>query len=134
MAEYTGTALYAAFKGTAISTDFRTLTTSEEMDVVDASAGADVAKSYLTALEDGTATLELLDQTGGTAATAMWNLMDKGASGTLEWAPEGTATNKPRHYVATAIVTSRERETPYDDVVALTFEFQFSSVVVDTAY
>lgn len=133
MAEYTGNDLYLSFKGTAIHADFREFSASEEIDLVDASAGADVAKTYLTALEDGTASLTLLDQTGGTAATAMWQLMDKGTSGTLIWAPEGTATGKPKHTVV-AIVSSRERKVPYDDVVELTFEFQFSGVVADAVY
>lgn len=133
MPEYTGSAAYLAFKGTAINADYRTFESTEEIDLVDASAGADVAKTYLVALEDGSATLTLVDQTGGTAATAMWQLMDKGASGTLEWGPEGTATNKPRHYV-NAIVGNRARTMPYDNVIELSFEFQFSGVVTDTAY
>ncbi|MCC7210133.1 MAG: hypothetical protein IT323_22710 [Anaerolineae bacterium] len=133
MAEYTGTAMYMTFAGTTIHADYREFSASEEIDLVDASAGADVAKTYLTALEDGTASLTLLDQTGGTAATAMWQLMDKGTSGTLIWAPEGTATGKPKHTVV-AIVSSRERKVPYDDVVELTFEFQFSGVVADAVY
>lgn len=133
MAEYTGKDLYLSFAGTTIHADFREFTASEEIDLVDASAGADVAKTYLTALEDGTASLTLLDQTGGTAATAMWQLMDKGVSGTLIWAPEGTVATKPKHSVV-AIVSSRERSIPYDDVVELTFEFQFSGVVSDTTY
>ena len=133
MAEYTGTAMYMTFAGTVISTDFRTFKTSESIDLVDASAGADVAKTYVNALEDGTASLELVDQTGGTAATAMWQLMDKGASGTLIWAPEGTATGKPKHTVV-AIVSSRDRNTPYNDLAVLSFEFQFNGVVSDTVY
>lgn len=133
MAEYTGNDLYLSFNGTVIHADFRTFSTSEQIDLVDASAGADVAKTYLTALEDGTASLTLLDQTGGTAATAAWQLMDKGTEGSLIWGPEGTATNKPKHYV-NAIVSSRDRSMPYDNVVELTFEFQFSGVVTDTVY
>ena len=133
MAEYTGSTLFLSFAGTTISADYREFSASEEIDLVDASAGADVAKTYINALEDGTASLTLLDQTGGTAATAMWQLMDKGTSGTLIWSPEGTATGKPKHTVV-AIVSSRERSIPYDDVVELSFEFQFNGVVSDTVY
>ncbi len=133
MAQYTGKDLYLAFKGTAIHARFRQFSTNEDVDLVDQSAGADVAKTYLTRLEDGDAELEFLDQAGGTAATALWNLCDKGAEGTLEWGPEGTATNKPRHYV-NAIVKNRNREFPYDDVVKGKIPFQFSGVLTDTAY
>lgn len=131
MAQYTGNALVVNFKGTQVSTRFRSLTTNEEIDLVDQSAGNDTAKTYLTALEDGDAKLEVLDQRDGTAATALWNLCDKGAEGTLQWQPEGTATGDPKHYV-NAIVKKREREFPYDDVVKATITFQFSGAVTDT--
>jgi len=133
MGEYTGSGMYLAFKGTSLAVDYREFADSEEVALAEGSAGADVARTYLKTLEDGTATLSMVDQTGGTAATAPWNLMDKGAEGTLEWGPEGTATGKPRHYV-NAIVVSRERTFPYDNVVESTYGFQFSGVVTDTAY
>lgn len=131
MAQFTGSALVVKFKGTTVSSRFRVFTTKEEIDLEDQSAGNDVAKSYLTALEDGDAKLEVLNERDGTAATAVWNLLDKGAEGTLDWQPEGTATNDPRHWV-NAIVKTREREFPYEKVVKATFTFQFSGVVTDT--
>jgi hypothetical protein len=133
MVDYTGRNLVLKFKGTTISTDFREFSNDEEMGITDVSAGSDTARTYLTTLEDGTASVTTLNQTGGTTATDPWNLMDKGAEGTLEWGPEGTAATKPRHYV-NAIVTKRSRKFPYDDVVEATFEFQFSGVVTDTTY
>lgn len=133
MAEFTGKNLYVAFKGTSLAVDYREFSEDEEVGTTDASAGSDVARTYLTTLEDGTATLSLLEQAGETAATDPWNLMDKAAEGTLEWGEEGTASNKPRHYV-NAIVTSRGKTMPYDDVVEMTFGFQFSGTVTDTAY
>lgn len=133
MAQYTGSALYLAFKGTVISTRYRSLKTKEEIDLEDQSAGNDVAKTYLTTLEDGDAALDFLDVAGGTAATALWNLCDKGAEGTLEWGPEGTATNKPKHTV-NAIVKSREKTEDYDKPVEGSITFQFSGVVTDSAY
>jgi hypothetical protein len=133
MTEYTGSALYVAFKGTSLAVDFREFSEDEEIGTVDASAGSDVSRTYLTTLEDGTATLSLVAQAGETAATDPWYLMDKGAEGSLEWGPEGTASNKPRHYV-NAIVTSRGKSIPYDDVVEMSFGFQFSGTVTDAQY
>lgn len=133
MAQYTGKDLAVWFKGTAIGTRYRTLKTNEEVGLVDQSAGNDVARTFLTELEDGDAALEVVDVAGGTAATALWNLCDKGAEGTLEWAPEGSAQTKPRHYV-NAIVQKREKESPYNNVVRATITFKFSGVVTDTAY
>jgi hypothetical protein len=131
MAQYTGSGLIVTFKGTEVSTRFRSLNTKEEIDLVDQSAGSDTAKTYLTALEDGDAKLEVVDVRDGTAPTALWNLCDKGAEGTLQWQPEGTATGKPKHYV-NAIVKSREKEHPYDDIVKATITFQFSGALTDT--
>ncbi len=131
MAQYTGSALVVSFKGTAISGRFTSFSTNEEIDLKDQSAGADTAKTYLAALEDGDAKLEVLNERDGTAATALWNLCDKGAEGTLQWQPEGTATGDTKHWV-NAIVKSRGREFPFDDVVKATIDFQFSGAVTDT--
>jgi hypothetical protein len=133
MTGYTGTALYLAFKGTALNADYRSFDDGQEIDLVDASAGADANKTYLTALKDGTADGEFADQTGGTAATALYNLCVPGAEGTLEWGPEGTATNKPRHYV-NAIVKSRKKGHPYNEHVMVTISWQFSGAITDGAY
>lgn len=130
MAEFTGSDLYATFAGTAITGEQREFSESEEMGIVDASAGNDVARTYLTTLEDGTATISVLAQTDGTAATSIWNLCDKGTGGTLIWGPEGTTSGKPKHTVL-AIVTSRARSLPYADVADMTFNFQFNGVVTD---
>lgn len=130
MGEYTGSGLYLKFGSTVLSSDFRNFSEEEEVGLVDSSAGNDQARSYLKTLEDGNATAELVHQTGG---SVVWGAVAKGASGTLEWGPEGTATGKPKHTVV-AIVQSRKKDMPYDDVVVITAEFQFSGVVTDSAY
>lgn len=133
MAQYTGSALSVSFKGTVISTRFVSFEPSEEVELADQTAGADTNKTYLTTLKDGEASLEVLDVAGGTAATALWNLCVLGAEGTLQWGPEGTASNKPKHW-ANAIVKSREKSMPYEDVVKATITFQFSGAVTDTTF
>lgn len=131
MAQYTGKDLVVTFQGTKISSRFRSFNDNQEIKLVDQSAADDVANTYLPALEDGDAKLECLAERDSTAATAVWNLCDKGAEGTLQWQPEGTVTGKVKHYV-NAIVKKREREFPYDDVVKITVTFQYSGVVTDT--
>lgn len=133
MAEITGQNLYVAFKDTELQADYREFSFSEEVGMADASAGSDTARTYLKTLEDGTATLSLLMQADGTATTDPAQLLEKGAEGTLEWGPEGTASGKPRRYV-NAIVQSYEERSPYDDVVEITASFQFSGEVVRTTY
>lgn len=133
MTQYTGSALVVTFAGTVISTRQRSLKTKAESDLAEQTAGNDTVKSYLPTLKDGDAELEVLDVTGGTAATDVYNLCAPGTSGTLIWQPEGTATGKPKHTVATAIVKSRETEYPYSDVVKMTIAFQFSAAQADAS-
>jgi hypothetical protein len=133
MTKYTGANLYVKFKTTVLSGEFRSFEVSEEIDLVDQTTGDDVAKTYLTAKEDGDASFESLNQTGATGGTAEWAAVDIGAEGTLEWGPEGTASGKPKHWV-NAIVKNRKRAFPYDDVIKLNAEFQYSGVVTDTVY
>ena len=130
MGEYTGKDLYVIFGSTALTTDYRSFTEEETIDTVEKTAGADTVKTYLTTTKDGTASIDVLDSTGGTAA---WAAVAVGTEGTLEWAPEGTAATKPRHYV-NAIVTSRSKPVAYADVVTFTVNFQFSGAVTDTVY
>ncbi len=130
MTKYTGKDLYLKFGSTNLEAEFREFETDEEIDTIDQSAGADTAKTYLTRLEDGTAKLKLLDQNDG---TALWGAVDKGVEGTLEWAPEGTAAPNPKHSV-NAIVTKRSKKFPYDDLVEIDVDFQFSGAVTDAVY
>lgn len=130
MAEYTGNALYLKFGSTVLSADFRNFDQSEEIGLVDATAGADTNRTYLTTVKDGKATAEMVHQASG---TALWTALAPGTSGTLEWGPEGTASTKPKHTV-TAIVMDRKKVVPYEDIVVITAEFQFSGAVTDSVY
>jgi hypothetical protein len=133
MSEFTGANLYVEFKGTAISSDFREWKDSGEMGLVDASSGADAAKTFLKTLLDGSATLHALYQTDGTAATYVYNLCAEGAEGSLIIGPEGNTAGKPRKTV-NAIVKKRDRSIPYKDVVELTIDFQFSGAATDGVF
>lgn len=130
MAEYTGSASYIKFGSTVLSSDFRTFEPSEDIGLVEAQAGSDTNKTYLTTLKDGSTSVSLVDQTGG---SLLWAAVANGTSGTLEWGPEGTASTKPKHTVL-AIVKSRKRSEPYDGIVTLDIAFQFNGAVTDGAY
>jgi len=122
MAKYVGKDLTITFAGTDLKAEFKKLSTTEDCDLVDCSAGADTNHDYLATLKDGSADLDLLEISGG---TALWAAIAPGASGTLTWAPNGTASQT----VATAYVKSRKRDIPFDDCVAISVSFQFSSAV-----
>lgn len=133
MPSFTGKNLHLDLGGTAINADYREFNIDEEMGIVDQSAGSDTARTYLTTLEDASGSLMVVDQADGTAATYIWNLLDKGTEGTLTWGPEGTATGKPKH-LANVIITSRSRSFRYDDLVELNFGIQVSGAITDTTY
>jgi len=124
MAKYVGKDLLVSFAGTALEAEFKKLSTTEDSDLVDCSAGSDTNHDYLPTLKDGSADLDLLE-VAGTAGTALWAAVAPGASGTFQWKPNGTIT----HTVANAYVKSRKRDIPFDDCVAISVSFQFASAV-----
>jgi len=116
---YTGKNLYITFGGTVVSGDQRTLSKNGSVDTVDTTAGADTDKSYALTLRDATFDITILDNGGdGSAVRAA---LHEGNSGTLIYAPEGTAAGKPK-YECYAHVTSFNTAFPYDGEV----EFQVS--------
>jgi len=130
MAGITGKDLYLDFGGVVLDTDYRSFSESEEIGLVDQSAGSDTARTYLTTLEDGTASATIVIQAGNTAT---WVAVDIGTDGTLTWAPEGTTAGKPKHTVW-AIVQSREKSMEYADLVVADIAWQFSGAVADSTY
>ena len=122
--------VHMIFGSTVLSGTYRTFSATEDADLVDGSAGVDANKSFLVALKSGKASVELVDQAAG---TALWTAVAPGTSGTLIWAPEGTATGKQKHS-AVCLVASRDRSTPYNEVAIIKVEFQINSAVTDTVY
>ena len=131
MAEFTGKNLYITFGGTVIDTDFRSFDKSHEIGLVDASAGADTARTYLTTLEDGTASLSCLVQTDDVGATDIPQVCAVGTEGSLIWCPEGN-TSGDKKYTVNAIVQNNDASYPYDDIVVYTVNFQFSGEVTES--
>lgn len=130
MAGITGTALYLAFDGTVLDTDYRSFGPGEEIGTVDQSAGSDANRTYLTTLKDGSADSTIVVQS---ADTATWGALALGTEGTLEWGEEGTASGKQRHYV-NAIVTGRAKTIEYADLIVADISWQYSGAVTDTTY
>jgi hypothetical protein len=127
MPEYTGSALYISFAGTVLSSRFRSMDNDETQAFVAKDAGADTVMTYLNTLADGKSTVEVLAEEGG---TALWAAIAKGASGTLIYGEEGTASGKPKHTVP-ARVGRRRKNVVYNDVTKLTFDFQYNGTMVD---
>ncbi len=119
----TGKNLVITFDGTDISADYRTFDTSEEIGLVDVTAGADDAASYAMTFSDGSATYKGLYNADN--VSSILSVLDKGHSGDLVWYPEGNTSGKPVWSVP-AIVKSRSISYPFDGVVEVTAEFQFN--------
>ena len=134
MPEYTGKDLrldWIHAGGTiTLSGDYRTLSESKEMALVDASAGADTDRTYLTTLKDGTLEFSALHQTGGSVLKAA---LEPGTFGTLIVGPEGTAAGKPKESIP-AIVSNRTVQYPYDDVIEISATFQRNGSSAGTVY
>lgn len=136
MARYTGKDLVIQWIYTGgtveLNADYRSLKTSEESDAADSTAGADTYKQELPTQVDASAELEMLDTSGATG-TAQWSALAPQTEGTLVWSPQGTATGKPKHS-APAMVKTRERDIPYDDVVAISVNFRLQDMPTDAAW
>lgn len=126
----TGAALYLLWDGTVLDTDYRSFSESEEIGMVDQSAGADLNRTYLTELKDGTASTTIVVQASDTTT---WGALVPGGEGTLEWGDEGTASGKPRSYV-NAILKSREKSMEYADLIVADIEWQMSGAITDDTY
>jgi len=134
MTEYTGSALVGSFiysGGTVVfNTDYRSLTSAPTVGLVDASAGSDTDKTYLTTLKDGKYSLKLVAQTGG---TVLETALTEGNSGTLIIGREGTASGKPKETVP-VIVMGPQFNYPYDGIVEISCDFQKNGTRVMSAY
>ena len=126
MARYAGTNLYITFKGTAVSTDYRELSITREMGDVEVTAGSDAAATYVNTYKKGSFKMKLMDQTDGTALSSYKNMMVEGASGTLIWGEEGTATGKPKHTIVIK-VDSLEPSLTFDGEATLDISGKFNA-------
>lgn len=126
---------YIAFGGTVLSTRYRTYGHEETGETVESTAGADTHVTREFTVIDGKASMEMVHE-GGTAGqgTVVWEAVKPGNEGTLEWAPEGTATGSPRHYVTRALAVKRTMPFNYRDVIVIAVDFEYSAPIVDTTY
>ena len=134
MAEYTGKDLFLSWTSTSgtvtPAADYRSVTYTPSIDLIDTTAGSDAAKTYITGYKDAQLSISLLMQTDGTATT---NAFIEGAVGTLIVAPEGTATGNEKLTIP-AISLGVKRNYPYNNLVELTIDLQQYGVRVDGSY
>ena len=124
MAKFTGKNLSLSFihsGGTLdLAADFRTLSKAPSIGMVDASAGSDADRTYLTTLKDGTYSWGGVSQEAG---TVLRNALLEGSGGTLIIGEEGTVAGKPKETVV-VISMGAQYNIPYDNVVEISCQFQ----------
>lgn len=130
MAKFTGAGLVLTFGATTLTTTFRGFDPEEDMGTVDASAGADTARSYVNTLKDGKASIDYLLDNTTVAGDPKWTAVVPGTTATLTWSELGTATGNVKHSVS-ATVTSRKKSHPYDGLVMAHVEFVFNAAVTE---
>lgn len=107
--------------GTAdISGDFRTLDVNREQETADVTAGNDAARTEKATVKVFGASMTYMYI--GTAGSASFGSVALGATGTLLYAPGGTATNKPKGGMP-LIVKQHSFSVPFDDAIEGTIEW-----------
>mgnify|MGYP001055502856 CR=1 FL=1 len=105
---------------------------SEEADVYDSTTYAEAQlgyRTYVPGLGDGTFSMEIMYQVGDSAT---YNALAPRTKGELTLQSEGTGATKPQE-VWTAIITSRSKPHPYDDLMVMAVEWQLSGAPDRTA-
>ena len=105
--------------------DYRTCVWNPSIAWEDVGAGSDTSIGRAPTLKDASCTIQLLQQTGGTALAAAIQI---GQAGTLTIQPEGTASNK-RKITFPAYVDKKDETHPYANVATLDLVFIGSSTL-----
>jgi hypothetical protein len=107
----------------------RNLEVTQQAAEVDVTAYGSVAKEYVAGFIDRTATLQVLDDTTGSAMRAA---LAPGSSSSLTWFPIGTASGNPKFQAATAVITGQNLSYPYEDAVLFECTLRISGGLVES--
>lgn len=118
---FTGKPLVVKFRGITLTEHGRNFEITHEQEQADGTAGADDYRVFLNTVKNIGASMDIL-QSSGTAGSAVIAALQPGQEGTLEWAPEGTATGKPK-WGFVGRVSNSSMSHPYDDVAMLAVEW-----------
>lgn len=131
MAKYSGVDMYASFGGVSVAGFGRSLEISQSASDIDVTTYGSQDQEFIAGIVGRSATLQILDDS---ASATVRNKFGPGSSGTLIWAPQGSASGKPKHTVATAVVTEANVSYPYDDAVVIEVTLRISGSVTETTW
>ena len=110
--------------------EIRGFSIDETIDVVEDTSMGDSSKSYLASIKDFSGSVDVLyDETDTNGQTAL----SLGASVTLNFAPEGTASGDVK-LTGTAIVTGKSITSTFDGLVESTITVQGTGGLTTTTY
>lgn len=137
MAEFAGTAVYVGWAYTGgtvnLAGNYRKVDYKPSIEMIEVTAGGDAAKLYLPAQKDGQFTISGLLDTSGTVGAAAGTLLVEGASGTILYAPEGTASGKPKATIP-AYSLGLQWGVSYNAVSEFSVTFQQNGTRTDGTY
>jgi len=110
--------------------EIRGFSIDETIDTVEDTSMGDSSKSYLASIKDFSGSVDVLyDETDTNGQTAL----SIGASVTLNFAPEGTASGDVK-LTGTAIVTGKSITSSFDGLVESTITVQGTGGLTTTTY
>ena len=110
--------------------EIRGFSIDETIDVVEDTSMGDSSKTYLASIKDFSGSVDVLyDETDTNGQTAL----SIGASVTLNFAPEGTASGDVK-LTGTAIVTGKSITSSFDGLVESTITVQGTGGLTTTTY
>lgn len=131
MTKYSGKDMYVSFAGVSVAGQGRQLEVSQQANDIDVTTYGSTDQEFIAGLIGRTATLSILDDS---ASATIRNKFTPGSSGTLIWAPLGTATSNPKFTNGTAVVTEANISYPYDDAVVIAVTMRLSGAVPETTW
>lgn len=118
---FTGKNLYVKFGSQVLSAHGRAFEVTHEQEQADGTAGADDYRVFLNTVKNIGATMDIVMSSGATGSAVIASVQP-GTEGTLEFAPEGTASGKPKWGFAARVANS-SMSLPYDDAAMISVEW-----------
>lgn len=128
-----GRDMYATFGTHRLDTDFLNVSTNEDGQMVDLSAGSDTYSYWKFLRESTTVDVECWFSGDG-PGSALRAATDPGDRGTLILAPLGTASTKPKFTCTDAIVRNRRIDYPFDNGCRMRIQFQMNAAWDESGY
>ena len=133
--EFAGSALYASWVHaggtTVLNTDFRNVTFTPSLELIDATAGADAYRQSIASFASAAFSFSGIFPSNGTAQMTAFK---EGTTGTITYAPAGTATNSPK-ITFPAVCEGGNYNQPYNDIVEVSTSWAlYNGTVLYSAY